>query len=87
MKTHSGQLARFSILVGLIPIGLVVAFGQSSKPALSTKTSIDGPSSLALYKDRYLFVVELGDYRARVLRIDLKNRKIITVAGNGKDCC
>ncbi len=87
MKTHSGQLARASILVAFIPTGLVLAFAQSSKPTLATKTSIDGPSSLALYKDRYLFVVELGDYHVRVLRIDLKNRTIISVAGNGTDCC
>jgi len=87
MKTHSGQLARVSILVAFIPMGLVLAFAQSSKPTLATKASIDGPSSLALYKDTYLFVVELRDYRVRVLRIDLKNRTIITVAGNGTDCC
>jgi sugar lactone lactonase YvrE len=87
MKTHSGQLARVSILVAFIPMGLVLAFAQSSKPTLATKTSIDGPSSLALYKDTYLFVVELGDNHVRVLRIDLKNRTIITVAGNGTDCC
>lgn len=87
MKTHSRHLARVSILVALIPMGLVLAFAQSSKPTLATKTAINGPTSLALYKDAYLFVVELADYRARVLRIDLKNRTIMSVAGNGKDCC
>lgn len=87
MKTHSGQLARVSILVAFILMGSVPAFAQSSKPAIATKTSIDGPSSLALYKDAYLFVVELGDYHVRVLRIDLKNRTIITLAGNGTDRC
>lgn len=87
MKTGSGRSARVMILVASIPVGLLPAFAQSSKPTRATKTSINGPSSLALYKDTYLFVVELGDYHARVLRIDLKNRTIITVAGNGTDCC
>src|SRR5260370_36556231 len=87
MKTHSGQLARVSILVAFIPMVLVLAFAQSSKPTPATKTSIDGPSSLALYKDTYLFVVGLRDYRVRVLRTTLKNGPIITVAGNGTDGC
>ena len=87
MKTHLCRLARVLILVTIIPIMLDLAFAQSSKSTLATKTSINGPSSLALYKDTYLFAVELGDYHVRVIRIDLKNRTIITVAGNGADCC
>lgn len=87
MKAPSGRLARVMLLVASLPIALVLAFAQSSKPTPATKTSIDGPSSLALYKDTYLFVVELGDYHVRVLRIDLKNHTTITVAGNGTDCC
>jgi len=87
MMKASGQLARVMLQMASIPIALVLAFGQSSKPTPATKTSIDGPSHLALYKDTYLFIVESGDYRVRVLRIDLKNHTTITVAGNGTDCC
>lgn len=86
-KARSSRLQRVTILVASIPMVLALAFAQSSKPTSANKTSIDGPSSLALYKDTYLFVVESGDYHVRVLRIDLKNRTIIVVAGNGIDCC
>jgi trimeric autotransporter adhesin len=86
-KARSTRLARVMVLVSFIPIVSILAFAQSSKPAAADKTSIDGPSSLALYKDIYLFVVESGDYHITVARIDLKNRTIITVAGNGTDCC
>jgi sugar lactone lactonase YvrE len=87
MKARSGRLARVMFLVASIPAGLVLAFAQSSKPTQATKSSIDGPSSLALYKDTYLFVAKSGDYHVRVFRIDLKKRTVVTVAGNGGDCC
>jgi sugar lactone lactonase YvrE len=86
-KARSSRLPRVTVLVTSIPIALILAFAQTSKPTSADKTSIDGPSSLALYKDTYLFVVESADSHVRVLRIDLKNRTIITVAGNGTDCC
>jgi hypothetical protein len=86
-KARSSRLPRVTVLVTSIPIALILAFAQTSKPTSADKTSIDGPSSLALYKDTYLFVVESTDSHVRVLRIDLKNRTIITVAGNGTDCC
>lgn len=75
------------MLAASLPMALVFVFAQFLKLPRATQTSIDGPSSLALYKDTYLFAVELGDSHARVLRIDLKDRTIITVAGNGTDCC
>ena len=87
MKTHSAQLTRVSILLAFIPMALALAFAEASKPTPATKTSINGPGSLALYKDSYLFVVEQGDYHVKVLRIDLQNHTITTVAGNGTDCC
>jgi sugar lactone lactonase YvrE len=87
MKALSGRLARVVTLVASIPVGLVLAFAQSPKPTQATKTSIDGPSSLALYRDSYLFVVEQGGSHAGVLRIDLKNHTVVTVAGKGTDCC
>jgi sugar lactone lactonase YvrE len=87
MNARLSRLARVVVLLASIPMGLFLALAQSSKPTGATETSIDGPSSLALYKDSYLFVVKSGDYHVGVLRIDLKNRTIITVAGNGTDCC
>ena len=87
MKIGPARSLQAMVLAVSIVMMLVPVFAQSSKPARTTRTSIDGPSSLALYRDTYLFVALLGDYHARVLRIDLKNRTIITVAGNGTDCC
>jgi trimeric autotransporter adhesin len=87
MKARSGRLAPVMSLMTAVPIVLALAFAQSSKPSSADRTPIDGPSSLALYKDTYLFVVESGDSHVRVLQIDLKNRTIITAAGNGTDCC
>ncbi|MGB6876248.1 MAG: hypothetical protein WBD87_09470 [Candidatus Acidiferrales bacterium] len=51
-------------------------------PAL--QSALDSPSSLALYQNRYLFVVE---NLVKVRVIDLQQGTITTVAGNGKDCC
>jgi trimeric autotransporter adhesin len=87
MTAYSGRLAPVMNLIASIPIVLILAFAQTSKPTSADKTSIDGPSSLALYKDTYLFVVESADSHVKVLRIDLKNRTIITVAGNDTECC
>jgi NHL repeat len=87
MKVRSDWVLRVMILAASILIAMFPAFAQSSRPTRATSTPIDGPSSLALYKDTFLFVVALGDYHVRVFRIDLKNHTVITVAGNGTDCC
>jgi trimeric autotransporter adhesin len=87
MNIRSVRLARAMTLAASIPVLSVLVFAQTAKPIRATRTSIDGPSSLVLYKDTYLFVAQFGDYKPRIRRIDLKNHTIITVAGNGDDCC
>lgn len=66
--------------------GLVVLPCASfCQPTRARQTAIDGPASLAMASDRYLFVASLYDNTVR--RIDLRNGTAETVAGNGKDCC
>lgn len=68
-------------------VGLVVlaASAQSSPETPAKKTAIDGPAALALDNNGHLFILELKTNR--VLRMDLRNGTIKTVAGNGKECC
>jgi trimeric autotransporter adhesin len=87
MNIHPSRIGQILILTAFVLEAFGSIFAQPPRPIRTTKTAINGPSSLALFEDRYLFVVEQGDYRSSVLRIDLKNRTITTVAGNGQNCC
>ena len=73
------------VLLLCIPVTVAFSTALSVKSTPATSSAINGPSSLVLNKDRYLFVVE--EEVDRVRRIDLRAHTIITVAGNGKDCC
>lgn len=87
MNIHPSRVGQILIPTAFVLEAFGCIFAQPPRPSSATKTAINGPSSLALFKDRYLFVVEQGDYRSRVLRIDLQNRAITSVAGNGQNCC
>jgi len=51
----------------------------------ATHASINGPSTLAADDHGHLFVIEMNENKVR--RIDLRQGRIATVAGNGKRCC
>ena len=65
------------VLLLCIPVTVAFSTALSVKSTPATSSAINGPSSLALDKDRYLFVVE--EEVDRVRRIDLKVHTIITV--------
>jgi len=55
-------------------------------PQLSaTHASINEPAALAFDNRGHLFVIEKHENKVR--RIDLREGRIVTVAGNGKQCC
>lgn len=83
-RVHAAISLPGLVLVVCILTALVFASARSSKQTPVMRSPINGPSALALYQDRFLFVVENLN---RVRRIDLKKGTLITVAGNGKDCC
>lgn len=67
----------FLLLTGGLAAGAAAAPQKEEQPA--TQTSINGPTALALYNDRYLYVIEGEEDRVR--RIDLTSGTISTVAG------
>lgn len=73
-----------SALVGtvLVLLAFLPAEGQES---LAIRTPIDGPSTLATDSHAHLFVIEMMENK--VLRINLQDGTISTVAGNGEKCC
>jgi len=79
---RSGHLLAAALWVA----GLVALPSASfCQPTRATETPIDGPASLAISNDRYLFVASF--YENNVRRIDLQSGTAETVAGNGKECC
>ena len=58
------------------------SFGQGVR---AIDAPIDGPAALAIDNRGHLFVASL--YENNVRRIDLREGTIVTVAGNGKECC
>ena len=83
---RANPLRSAHFLAAALWAGLVVlpsaSFCQQTR---ATETAIDGPASLAISSDRYLFVASL--YENNVRRIDLQSGTAETVAGNGKGCC
>jgi sugar lactone lactonase YvrE len=79
MRQRSKALIAFLFLASM-PVS-----AQISRETLAKKTTINGPTAVALDHDGHLFVVEEEENRIR--RIDLRKGTIKTVAGNGKDCC
>jgi len=78
------QLAALYALciVGIFAPHSPFTLGQETR---ATRTSINGPSDIALDGHGHLYVLEFVE--DKVLRIDLKKGTLSTVAGNGKDCC
>ena len=74
------------IFIYFVSISVLAGSAPRKKPALNT--SIDAPTSLALDNKGHLYVVERN--KDRILRIDLEDGAISTVAGigqsNGEDC-
>lgn len=77
-----GCLASVVFTMGLVLFG-------STSPAndrdLAIDTAINGPSALATDNHGHLYVVEMNENR--VLRVNLRDGRISTAAGNGKACC
>src|ERR1700753_2196276 len=78
---------HFLLVVALFLAGAHSAFAQSLSLRRATATSINGPTSLALYRDRYLYIADEGGSQPEILRLDLKKQTIKRIAGNRQDCC
>ena len=77
---------RFIIAFCLASMAALATFAQDLGESPAKETAINGPSTLAVDNNKaHLFVAEaMGN---RVLRIDLHQGTIKTMAGNGKECC
>lgn len=53
--------------------------------ASAIRAQINGPSALAIDNRGHLFLVEMNENK--VLKVDLREGTISTVAGNGRSCC
>lgn len=81
MKTHFYLIAALYIVDVVLSGALCLARQEAS----ATDSPINGPTSLATDNHGHLFLIELNENKVR--RVDLKEGKILTVAGNGKECC
>ena len=79
--------ARFCAISALYIAGFVLAGSAwpGSQGASATHSPINGPSALATDNHGHLFLIEMNENKVR--RVDLREGRILTVAGNGKKCC
>jgi sugar lactone lactonase YvrE len=79
---RSGRVLAATLLFGTIAFLPEASLCQKTR---AIDTPIDGPAALGIDHDGHLFVASL--YENNVRRVDLKSGTIVTVAGNGKECC
>jgi sugar lactone lactonase YvrE len=71
--------------VCLVPFVFSTSESHANREASATQTPINGPSALATDNHGHLFLIEMNENK--VQRVDLREGRILTVAGNGKKCC